>query len=134
MNQSLQELRFPSRSQLSGQEYNLTNLTDPVNLTNMSSRNLVRDPHLENFEKVIHWMNIYFLPTLILVGLIGNSLSVCVFILSHLRRLSSSVYLAALAVADAGFLLCVLPEWFLYMGFQFSHKNGKFCSPCLPNN
>ena len=82
--------------------------------------------HLENFEKVIRWMNIYFLPTLILVGVVGNSLSVCVFILSHLRRLSSSVYLAALAVADAGFLFCALAEWCHYIGFQFSHKNGKF--------
>ncbi len=84
------------------------------------------DPHLENFSKVIRWMNVYFLPALILVGLVGNSLSVAVFILSHLRRLSSSVYLAALAVADAGFLLCALADWCSHIGFQFSYNNGKW--------
>ena len=84
------------------------------------------DPELKTFTNVIRWMDIYFLPILILVGLVGNSLSVCVFILSHLRRLSSSVYLAALAVADAGFLLCALAEWCSHIGFRFSHNNGMF--------
>ena len=72
------------------------------------------------------WLDVYFLPILILVGLAGNILSVCVFILSHLRRLSSSVYLAALAIADAGFLFCALAEWCGHISSQFHHKNGKF--------
>ncbi len=39
---------------------------------------------------------------------------------------SSSVYLAGLAVADAGFLLCALADWSTNIGFKFYHKNGKF--------
>ena len=109
---------------VSVQGYNLSNLSDvpstfppwPIDPS---------EPHLEAFERFIHWMDLYFIPALILLGVVGNTLSVCVFILSHLRRLSSSVYLAGLAVADAGFLLCALAHWFTHVGFRFYHKNGK---------
>ena len=104
---------------------NFTNWSD-TETSNESNHFPFWDSPRNNYQKVKDWMNVYFLPTLILVGLVGNSLSVCVFILSHLRRLSSSVYLAALAVADAGFLFCALAEWCGYIGFQFHHKNGKF--------
>ena len=113
-----------SEFNVSGQGYNQSNLSD-VPLPELPWPIDSGDPHIRAFQRFIHWMDLYFIPALILLGVVGNSLSVCVFILSHLRRLSSSVYLAGLAVADAGFLLCALAQWFTHVGFQFYHKNGR---------
>ncbi len=78
---------------ISVQGYNQSNLSD-VPLPELPWPIDSGDPHIRAFQRFIHWMDLYFIPALILLGVVGNSLSVCVFILSHLRRLSSSVYLA----------------------------------------
>ncbi|XP_046380414.1 neuropeptides capa receptor-like [Haliotis rufescens] len=54
--------------------------------------------------------NIY-VPTIVMIGLAGNFLSLVVFTASQLRHVSSSGYLAALACADNLFLLSLLVTW-----------------------
>lgn len=61
--------------------------------------------------KVALLLHRVLLPGIVLFGLIGNILSLLVFNTTKLKRLSSSVYLSALALADSGFLLCVLLLW-----------------------
>ncbi|XP_044735784.1 thyrotropin-releasing hormone receptor, partial [Chrysoperla carnea] len=53
-------------------------------------------------------LNDYYIPFIIFVGLLGNMLSCIVFLTTHLKMRSSSYYLAALAVADFGFLTMLL--------------------------
>ncbi|KAL4232220.1 hypothetical protein ACF0H5_009794 [Mactra antiquata] len=54
----------------------------------------------------------YSTPVILLLGLVGNSLSLMVFTSKNLRKLSASSYLAALSVADLSTLLFyVLIEW-----------------------
>ena len=43
---------------------------------------------------------------------------------TYLRELSSSVYLAALALSDNGFLLCVLISWANNVSFDLYHRQG----------
>ncbi|KAK6176099.1 hypothetical protein SNE40_014448 [Patella caerulea] len=52
-----------------------------------------------------------FVPTNVLVGLMGNFLALAVFTASHQRHLSSSGYLAALACADNLFLVSLFVTW-----------------------
>ncbi len=78
----------------------------------------------ENFACVIWFLDNYFSPLLIVMGVIGNSLSFAVFIYSHLRRISSSMYLAALSVADTGFLLCVALSWANNIGIHLYNTEG----------
>ncbi|KAJ8301967.1 hypothetical protein KUTeg_020954 [Tegillarca granosa] len=52
-----------------------------------------------------------FIPSIVLIGVAGNSLSICVFTSVHLRSSSSSSFLAALAFADNVFLLSLLVTW-----------------------
>ncbi|ELU00670.1 hypothetical protein CAPTEDRAFT_64377, partial [Capitella teleta] len=66
----------------------------------------------------------YFVPVIIIIGLIGNTTSFVVFTSTHLRKLSSSVYLAALAVADNGFLLSVFIMWTVNIDFDLHSKPG----------
>ena len=76
------------------------------------------------FIKVVTFLDNYFLLMIIIVGLIGNTLSFLVFVCTYLNRLSSSVYLAALALADAGFLFCLLVSWSNNIGIHWYNTRG----------
>ena len=74
---------------------------DTVDSDGMSQAEFMRyKRHLWNAQ-------LYVTPIIIFVGLIGNITSFFVFLTTSLRHLSSSVYLAALALADSGFLFQV---------------------------
>lgn len=62
----------------------------------------------DSFYVYLQFLHTYYIPFIIAVGFIGNFLSCIVFLTTHLRMRSSSYYLAALAVADFGFLAVVL--------------------------
>ena len=54
----------------------------------------------------------YFTPVIFVIGLIGNALSLVVFVSKNMRKLSASIYLAALSTSDLlALVFYVLPEW-----------------------
>lgn len=54
----------------------------------------------------------YFTPVIFLIGLVGNTLSLVVFMSKNMRKLSASIYLAALSMSDLmALIFYVLPEW-----------------------
>ena len=55
----------------------------------------------DDFKLILNFLNLYVTPFIIAIGLTGNIISFLVFSLTHLKRLSSSIYLAALSVADS---------------------------------
>ena len=57
---------------------------------------------------IINNLDLYLVPAICVVGVSGNALSFVVF---YLRRTSTSIYLAALSIADACFLLAALVKW-----------------------
>ena len=69
-------------------------------------------------------LDMFMVLILITIGVIGNTLSFVTFIFSNLKSLSSSVYLAALAIADIGFLLCVLASWITNFNVNLYHQPG----------
>ena len=68
--------------------------------------------------RVVNLLDLYLLPLISVIGCIGNVLSFVVFTTTYLRRLSSSVYLAALAVADTIFLLVLFCSSMTAVGIQ----------------
>ena len=72
--------------------------------------------------RVVNVLDLYLLPLISVVGCIGNILSFLVFTTTYLRRLSSSVYLAALAVADTIFLLVLFCSSLSGVGIQVSKR------------
>ena len=74
--------------------------------------------------KITNGLDMFMVPILITIGVIGNTLSFVTFIFSNLKSLSSSVYLAALAIADIGFLLCVLASWITNFNVNLYHQPG----------
>ena len=57
--------------------------------------------------RVVNILDLYLLPLISIIGCIGNVLSFVVFTTTYLRRLSSSVYLAAPAVSTWRRLQCL---------------------------
>ena len=69
-------------------------------------------------------LNIYVIPIIIFIGVIGNSLSFTVFVCTRLSQQSSSVYLASLAIVDSGFLLSLLLIWLSWVDVNLINING----------
>ena len=70
------------------------------------------------------YTNLYLTPVIIFTGLCGNALSFTVFTCTYLRMKSSSIYLATLSVADAGFLLCLFFIWLARVNVPLFHMVG----------
>lgn len=98
-----------------------------TNLTNVSFTEVLEEDHEPDLaEIVIHCVQMYYTPILVYLGALGNCLSVCVFFSSKLRKLSSSFYLAALAISDTGFLVSLFVVWLNMVDVGLFNRQG-FC-------
>ena len=68
----------------------------------------------------------YYLPSIVIIGLIGNGLSLRVMMLPHNRRLSCSLYLTFLAIVDNIFLCSSAYFWCVTDGPYISHYFSKW--------
>ncbi|XP_032575620.1 galanin-like G-protein coupled receptor npr-9 [Drosophila sechellia] len=73
-----------------------------------------------------HFVHQYYIPVVCCTGSIGNILSVFVFFRTKLRKLSSSFYLAALAVSDTCFLAGLFAQWLNFLDVDIYNRN-YFC-------
>jgi len=71
-----------------------------------------------NFARFVHMMDLIAVPIIIAIGVVGNVVSCLVFTCTYLRRVSSSVYLAALAVVDTVYLCVLFFSWLVDVGIQ----------------
>ena len=97
----------------------------PFKLTtfNSSQLDIEFNPDLA-FQKFTVSLNTYVIPVIIILGLIGNTLSFSVFVGTHLNRQSSSVYLAFLAAVDNAFLITLLLVWFGWVEIHIFKREG----------
>lgn len=77
-------------------------------------------------KQLAGFLTIYCTPVITVAGTIGNILSVIVFLRTKLKKLSSSYYLAFLAIFDTGFLWCYFMEWLNILDIDLYKRNG-FC-------
>lgn len=74
---------------------------------------------------LLDFCHLYYIPFIILLGLVGNLLSCVVFLKTHLKLRSSSYYLAALATTDFSFLMSLLLVWLnSTIGWKVFNNNG----------
>lgn len=76
------------------------------------------------FTQFRTFLEFYMTPVVAAIGLIGNGLSLAVFMGSYLNRYSSSVYLAALAISDSLFLVCLLFSYSSEVGSDIYNTEG----------
>lgn len=76
-------------------------------------------------QQILSILHVYVLPVIILVGIVGNTLSFLVYVgTPRLYRQSSSLYLAFLAAVDNVSLVFIFVVWFGWVGVHLFHKNG----------
>lgn len=97
---------------------------DVINCSSSGSYNHLCDQNVIRFQRTIMILDQYLLPVIIITGLVGNLVSFLVFCCTYLRRLSSSVYLSALAVADFVFLVALFFNWINGLGVRLIHADG----------
>ncbi|XP_065359831.1 alpha-2C adrenergic receptor-like [Calliphora vicina] len=81
---------------------------------------------LQTIEYIGTVLSFYYIPIIVGTGSIGNILSVFVFFKTKLRKLSSSFYLAALAVSDTCFLLGLFAQWLNFVEVHIYNRE-YFC-------
>ena len=101
---------------------NITDLlTEPINGTNSAQMSDgMTEAHFLRNRRLLWNAQLYLTPIIIIIGLLGNIMSFLVFVSTSLRHLSSSIYLAALALVDSGFLFQVQ---IMYLNLNYSRKN-----------
>ena len=95
-----------------------------VGHVNQSCWDFDASPYSEGFKKIMDDLNIFITPIIIFIGITGNFLSFLVFTLTHLRRQSSSTYLASLAIVDIVFLLSLGIVWLSWIRVPLLRKEG----------
>lgn len=63
------------------------------------------------FYELIRGLNLYVIPMIAAVGIVGNVLSFKVFVFTSFSRHPSSIFLALLSVSDTLFLLALVFSW-----------------------
>lgn len=86
--------------------------------------------HLGVAGLILQYIQLYYTPALIVLGCIGNVLSVFVFFGTKLRKHSSSYYLSALAFSDTGFLVAQFITWLNLVDIPIFKKSG-FCQMAI---
>ena len=104
---------------------NLNN-SDEGNTTGSANSTTTQSAAFTFSLKLLDFLNLYYLAVIILFGMLGNALNFLVFTRTHLKLRSSSYYLAALALADLGFLVTLLVVWLNHFGVDLFNRPG-FC-------
>ncbi|KZS12306.1 thyrotropin-releasing hormone receptor [Daphnia magna] len=102
------------------------NSSDNVTVVDSSTSALNVSTSFALALKCLDFFNFYYLAVIIIFGVVGNTLNFLVFTRTHLKLRSSSYYLAALALADLGFLLTLLVVWLNHVGVDLFNRQG-FC-------
>lgn len=82
-----------------------------VNFSEMNSSIFPDDTSREPFYEFVHALYLFVIPLISILGIIGNVLSIKVFLCSTFNKQPSSIYLAALSVSDTWFLVALLMGW-----------------------
>ena len=112
------------------------NLTSVIFLNNSNKLNNYNDTgnntsstHYDGFsvaQAILDFLNLYYLGTIIVVGLLGNGRNVYLFIRNKKELRSPSYYLAALAFADVIFLVTLLILWLTHFGIYIFNHSGFY--------
>jgi len=129
---NVQQQRFSSSRNLSindvdNPDFDSINNNNDDNFTDYATNfgGLQLDAWDEEFHRIINVLHVYVLPVIILIGIVGNTLSFFVYVgTPRLYRQSSSLYLAFLAAVDNISLIFIFVVWFGMVGVHLLHKNG----------
>lgn len=77
-------------------------------------------------HKFIDFLSHYYVPVLVVFGVIGNILSAIAFLITKLKKISSCYYITALSVSDTIILIDAFLQWLSYIDINIYNQN-YFC-------
>ena len=86
----------------------------------------VPDAQLVRFQEIINVLDTYYIPSLVVFGILGNTFCCTMILNSKLSKLSYAHYIASIMVADSLFLVNLFLLWLLYMGLNL-YRIGALC-------
>ncbi|XP_077492445.1 uncharacterized protein LOC144103657 [Amblyomma americanum] len=109
-------------------EYNITNIDVPLHPSEgWPQEGIYEEEFSENFQRavtVLGHLYTFFIPLLIVLGLVGNGLSFVTFLFTRLKVRASSFYLGTLALSDFGYLFLMAFVWLDKQGVKMLNKQG----------
>jgi hypothetical protein len=88
--------------------YNISNISAVFEINSTYNRDGAPN---EPFYDFVHALYLFAIPLISVFGIVGNVLSIKVFLCSTFHKQPSSIYLAALSLSDTWFLLALLLGW-----------------------
>ena len=109
----------------------INNVTSLLNLVATGLEETTKDTFMEEVEtytifKIANFISIYWLPVLVPIGLVGNTLSFLVMIKPNNRKMSTCIYMAAISVND-NIMMCMCCHEYLLSVVQIHKWNSIEC-------
>ncbi|XP_064487636.1 uncharacterized protein LOC135399828 [Ornithodoros turicata] len=109
--------------------YNITHMGEDLNAATWHSGVRPSDEGAPNQDSeialaILRHLHTFFIPLLIVLGLIGNGLSFVTFLFTRLRVRASSFYLGTLALSDFGYLFIMAFVWLDKQGIRVLNQRG----------
>ena len=70
--------------------------------------------------KIANFINTYWFPVLVPIGLIGNTLSFMVMIQPNNRKVSTCIYMAAISIND-NLMMCMCSHEYLFQSLKYTN-------------
>ena len=112
----------------SSEPWSLPNLQDSINHNSTRDIEELYKQSLQDrdvFQRLYKGLELYVVPFIFVIGIVGNLVSFTVFVGTHLKRNSCNIYLASLAVADTSFAICMFLSWGRNIGFSLYNYQGS---------
>ncbi|KAK2149132.1 hypothetical protein LSH36_465g00002 [Paralvinella palmiformis] len=106
----------------------LRGLLDSLNWSRPNATTMVPNGGENSIEMLaeLEQFKQYFIPVLVVLGLIGNVASTMALLQRNLKKRPSAHFLAAKCISDTVFLLCLLLLWLQTLGVVL-HGSGIWC-------
>ncbi|XP_050411644.1 thyrotropin-releasing hormone receptor-like [Patella vulgata] len=104
-----------------GDSYDYSALDYPYNV---SDYYLVSTNGTDHLYGLAHVVNLYLIPIIANLGIVGNLCAFLVFLFSPFRYFPCSMYLAALVISDTGFLAALLLSWMISLKPEITQTPG----------
>lgn len=92
-----------------------------LNVTSLSTREEFYKVEINALFNTARILSIYIQPILCIVGIVGNLLSLRIFLSKELRKVSSNIYLSAFSASCSVFLLAVFIIWLEFFKLSLIH-------------
>ena len=87
------------------------NFTGNATLSGGTDLQTIGPRAVSSLDIIIGYMRFYYTPCLVALGIVGNLTSCLVFLLSKLRKFSSSHYLACIVLSNTLYFVVLLLKW-----------------------